>query len=122
MHFTTIYVIKQDSQCCQKDMTNVMRIFLDQLCQLLNNFASYCIAMPTPEDKPSKNSTSELGQHEPAQKKKPPDDEKIPMKKTVEPRLEAIHVNPASCPVQVLSHVWTCRKIERLPPTGNAQR
>ena len=34
--------------------------------------------MPTPEDKPSKkrkNSTSELAEHEPVQKKKPPDDE-----------------------------------------------
>ena len=26
MRFTTICVIKQDSQCCQKDVTNVMRI------------------------------------------------------------------------------------------------
>ena len=51
-----------------------MRIYLDQLRQLLSNFASYCIAMPKPEDEPSKkrkNSASDLAQHEPAQKKKP---------------------------------------------------
>ena len=95
-----------------------MRIYSDQLCQLLHRHADT-------EDKPpkkQKNSTPELAQHEPAQKKKPPDDEKIPMKKRVESRLEAIHVNPASCPVHVLSRVWTCHKIERLPLTGKAQR
>ena len=77
MCFTTICVIEQDSRYCQKDVTNFMRIYLDQLCQLLNNFSSYYIAMPTPEDKSSKkrkNSALELAQHEPAQKRKPPDD------------------------------------------------
>ena len=73
MRFTTIYAIKQGSQCCQKDVTNSTRVYL-------TNFASYNrVTMPKPEDDPSKkrkNSASELAQHEPAQEKNP--SERIP--------------------------------------------